>query len=84
MDLHAAPATLDLIAAIDVIRALNTPGARKIEDDAPVAFIRPHWKALVFTDGGLDRGFYAFCALTDAGARDRLDRDWTRTGTVKP
>ncbi len=65
LDLHAAPAAQDLLAAINVIRALNTTGARKVPDDAPVSFIRPRWKPLVFTDDGLDRGFYEFCALTE-------------------
>lgn len=65
LDLHAAPAAQDLLAAINVIRALNTSGARKIPDDAPTSFIRPRWKPLVFTETGLDRGFYEFCALTE-------------------
>lgn len=65
LDLHAAPAAQDLLAAINVIRALNTSGTRRIPDDAPVSFIRPRWKPLVFTETGLDRGFYEFCALTE-------------------
>lgn len=65
LDLHAAPAAQDLLAAINVIRALNTTGTRKVPDDAPVSFIRPRWKPLVFTETGLDRGFYEFCALTE-------------------
>lgn len=65
LDLHAAPAAQDLLAAINVIRALNTAGARKIPDDAPTSFIRPRWKPLVFTENGLDRGFYEFCALAE-------------------
>jgi hypothetical protein len=35
LDLHAAPAAQDLLAAINVIRVLNTTGARRIPDDAP-------------------------------------------------
>ncbi|MGG5170577.1 Tn3 family transposase [Pseudarthrobacter sp. J1738] len=65
LDLHAAPAAQDLLAAINVIRTLNTTGARRIPDDAPVSFIRPRWKPLVFTDDGFHRGFYEFCALTE-------------------
>ena len=65
LDLHAAPAAQGLLAAINVIRALNASGARRIPDDAPVSFIRPRWKPLVFTETGLDRGFYEFCALTE-------------------
>lgn len=51
-ELHGDPAAQDLLAAINVIRALNTTGARKVPDDAPVSFIRPRWKPLVLTDGG--------------------------------
>lgn len=65
LDLHAAPAAQDLLAAINVIRTLNTTGARKVPDDAPTSFIRPRWEPLVFTDNGLDRGFYEFCALAE-------------------
>ena len=65
LDLHAAPAAHDLLAAINVIRTLNSTGARKIPDDAPTSFIRPRWKPLVFTHTGLDRGFYEFCALAE-------------------
>lgn len=65
LDLHAAPAAQDLLAAINVIRTLNATGARKVPDDAPTSFIRPRWEPLVFTDNGLDRGFYEFCALAE-------------------
>jgi hypothetical protein len=46
LDIQAAPAAQDLLAAINVIRAMNAAGTRKIPDDAPIAFIRPrgsHW-----------------------------------------
>jgi hypothetical protein len=65
LDLHAAPAAQDLLAAINVIRALNTTGVRRIPEDAPTSFIRPRWKPLVFTDDGFHRGFYEFCALAE-------------------
>lgn len=65
LDLQAAPAAQDLLAAINVIRTLNTSGARKIPEDAPTAFIRARWKPLVFTETGTDRGFYEFCALAE-------------------
>ncbi|MEX5268610.1 Tn3 family transposase [Kocuria rosea] len=65
LDLHAAPAAQDLLAAINLIRALNTTGARRIPEDAPTSFIRPRWKPLVFTDDGFHRGFYEFCALAE-------------------
>lgn len=65
LDLHAAPAAQDLLAAINIIRTMNITGARKVPDDAPTAFVRPRWKSLVFTDDGTDRAFYEFCALSE-------------------
>lgn len=65
LDLQAAPAAQDLLAAINVIRTMNTSGARKIPDDAPTSFIRARWKTLVFAENGTDRGFYEFCALAE-------------------
>lgn len=65
LDLNAAPAAQDLLAAINLVRTLNTAGARKIPDDAPTSFVRPRWKPLVFTENGIDRGFYEFCALAE-------------------
>ncbi|MFQ4150209.1 Tn3 family transposase [Arthrobacter sp. LAPM80] len=65
LDLEAAPAAQDLLAAIKVICTLNTTGARKVPEDAPTSFIRPRWKPLVFTENGTDRGFYEFCALAE-------------------
>ncbi|MET4001667.1 MULTISPECIES: Tn3 family transposase [Arthrobacter] len=65
LDLQAAPAAQDLVAAITVIRTMNTTGARKIPEDAPTSFIRARWKPLVFTENGTDRGFYEFCALAE-------------------
>lgn len=53
------------MAAIKVIRTMNTSGARKVPDDAPTSFIRSRWKTLVFAENGTDRGFYEFCALAE-------------------
>ncbi|GAA4798466.1 hypothetical protein GCM10023352_17770 [Rothia endophytica] len=65
LDLQAAPAAQDLLAAIKVIRTMNTSGARKVPDDAPTSFTRSRWKTLVFAENGTDRGFYEFCALAE-------------------
>ena len=67
LDLHAAPAAHDLLAAINVIRTLNSTGARKIPDDAPTSFIRPRWKPLVFTHTGTEPRFRGR-GLAGAGA----------------
>ncbi|RAX48213.1 Tn3 family transposase [Arthrobacter sp. AQ5-05] len=65
LDLQAAPAAQDLLAAINLIRTMNTSGARKVPENAPTSFIRSRWKPLVFTENGPDRGFYEFCALAE-------------------
>ena len=65
LDLHAAPAARDLLAAVEVIRILNATGTRKVPAEAPTSFVRARWKPLVFTDEGIDRGFYEFCVLAE-------------------
>ncbi len=63
--LRAAPAAQGVLQAIEVIRGMNTDSARKVPANAPTAFIKPRWKSLVFTDGGIDRRFYEICALSE-------------------
>jgi hypothetical protein len=65
LTLHAAPAAQGLLDAIDVVRRMNADSARKVPADAPTAFIKPRWKSLVVTDGGIDRRFYEICALSE-------------------
>jgi hypothetical protein len=78
LDLHAAPAVRGLLAAVDVLRQLNTTGARKVPPSAPTSFIRPRWKPLVFTDAGIDRGFYEFCVLAELRNALRAGDMWVR------
>ena len=65
LKLDAAPATQAILDAIDVLREMNTTGARKVPDDAPITFVKPRWKPLVITDEGLDRRFYEICVLSE-------------------
>jgi len=78
LDLHAAPAAVDLLAAVEILRQLNTAGIRKIPDTAPRSFVRARWKPLVFTDQGIDRGFYEFCVLTELRNALRSGDMWVR------
>jgi TnpA family transposase len=78
LDLHAAPAAADLLAAVDILRQLNATGVRKIPDTAPRSFVRSRWKPLVFTDTGIDRGFYEFCVLTELRNALRSGDLWVR------
>ena len=63
--LKAAPAAQAVLDAIDVLREMNMTGARKVPDDAPIAFVKARWKPLVITDDGLDRRFYEICVLSE-------------------
>lgn len=65
LKLRAAPAAQPVLEAIDVLRGMNADNARKVPDDAPVAFVKPRWKPLVLTDAGIDRRFYEMCALSE-------------------
>jgi len=65
LKLRAAPAAQPVLEAIDVLRGMNADNARKVPDDAPVAFVKPRWKPLVLTDAGIDRRFYEMCTLSE-------------------
>ncbi len=65
LKLKAAPAARELLAAVDVLRAMNDRQARKVPDDAPTGFVRKRWASLVFTRDGLDRRFYELCVLSE-------------------
>ena len=47
LKLRATSAAKDLLAAIDVLRAMNADQARKVPADAPTGFIKPRWAKLV-------------------------------------
>ena len=61
----AAPAAQPILEAIETLKTMDTDGLRKVPADSPTDFIRKRWKALVFTDSGLDRRFYELCALSE-------------------
>lgn len=65
LQLRAAPAAADLMAAVEIIRTMNNTGARALPDNAPTGFIRKRWRPLVFTGSGIDRRFYELCVLTE-------------------
>jgi hypothetical protein len=65
LKLRAAPAAKNLIDAVDVIRDMKSNNARKMPPNAPVAFVKTRWKALVITDEGIDRRYYELCALSE-------------------
>ena len=63
--LKAAPAAQAVLDAIDVVRRMNATGSRKVPDNAPIAFVKARWKALVITREGIDRRFYEICVLSE-------------------
>jgi TnpA family transposase len=65
LSMKAAPAALDLLAGVDVLKDMNARQARKVPDDAPTSFVRKRWENLVWTPDGLDRRFYELCVLTE-------------------
>jgi TnpA family transposase len=69
---RTAPATKDLLAAIELLRGMNMNNSRKLPDDAPISFIKKRWKKLVITNTGIDRRYYELCVLSEL--KNSLDR----------
>ena len=65
LNLKAAPAARDLLAAVEVLKGMNERQARKVPDDAPTSFVRKRWGNLVCTPDGLDRRYYELCVLSE-------------------
>lgn len=65
LQLRAAPAARDLLAALEMLRTLNAENSRDIPEHAPTGFVRKRWEKLVFGDDGLDRRYYELCALSE-------------------
>jgi hypothetical protein len=61
----AAPATRDLLAAIELLRELNQEKRRKLPDNAPIGFVKPRWQPYVFEANGIDRRYYELCVLNE-------------------
>ena len=62
----------DLLAAVEVLRAMNRDGGRKLPREAPTRFLTPALRAIVESENGLDRRAYE-CAVVVA-VRDELRR----------
>lgn len=65
LQLKAAPAALEILAAVEILKAMNIENMRKVPKDAPTGFVRKRWKNLVFTEEGVDRRFYELCVLSE-------------------
>jgi TnpA family transposase len=65
LKLRATPAAQCVLDAIETVRGINVNSTRKVPDDAPTAFIKPRWRSLVITEGGIERRFYEICVLSE-------------------
>ncbi len=76
LEFHGAPVTKPLLAAIDLLKTVNTSGARRLPGDAPTGFVRPGWAPLVMAAGGIDRKFYELCAMSELKNALRAGDAW--------
>ena len=51
-EFRSAPASEQLMKAVELLRELNKTAARKVPDDAPRGFVRPRWERHVVTSPG--------------------------------
>lgn len=51
-EFNGAPVTKPLLEGIEVLKAVNTSGARRLPDDVPTMFVRRRWAPLVMPIGG--------------------------------
>lgn len=65
LTMKAAPATRELLTAVEVLKDMNERKARKVPDNAPTSFVRKRWGSLVRTQDGLDRRFYELCVMSE-------------------
>lgn len=65
LELKAAPAARELLAGVELLKAMNARQARKVPDAAPTGFVRKRWASLVYTADGIDRRFYELCVLSE-------------------
>jgi len=75
-EFRAAPASDDLLKAIELLRGLNASNARRVPDDAPRSFVRQRWEKYVFAGNGIDRRFYEICVLSEVSKALRAGDLW--------
>ncbi len=59
-----------VLAAIDLLRAMDRDGTRALPKRPPSSFLPPQWRKLIFANGAADRRLYETAVL--ATLRDRL------------
>jgi hypothetical protein len=73
---RAAPAVQPLLDGIETLKEVYRVGARRVPNDAPVAFVRRRWARFVFADGGIDRRYYELCAMSEFESALRAGDIW--------
>ncbi|MBV8220467.1 MAG: Tn3 family transposase, partial [Solirubrobacterales bacterium] len=64
-EFRAAPASAELLKAINLLRDLNAKNARAVPRAAPTSFVRRRWRPHVFAGEEIDRCFSELCVLSE-------------------
>ena len=78
LNFSAAAIARPILAAVDLLRAMQMSGSKVIPADATTNFVRPRWKDLVFTKSGIDRCFYEICVLSELKNALRSGDIWVK------
>ena len=78
LELNAAPAAIDILQAVNVLKTLNATNARLIPNDVPTSFVRKRWENLVFTEDGIDRRNFEFCLFSELKNALRSGDIWVK------
>ncbi len=66
-----------MLAAVEVLRALNRRGGRRVPDEAPLGFVPAKWQAqVVGADGRVDRRAWELCVLFELRGALRAANVW--------
>jgi hypothetical protein len=69
-DFRSNPPNDPVLAALDLLRAMDRDGIRALPKRPPSSFLPPQWRRLIFANGAPDRRLYETAVL--ATLRDRL------------
>jgi TnpA family transposase len=69
-DFRASTPQDPVLAAVELLKAMNRDGTRSLPKRPPSAFLRPRWRKLIFANNVADRRLYETAVL--ATLRDRL------------
>src|SRR5215472_1911330 len=65
-----------VLAAIEMLKALDRTGARNLPKRIPMSFLSPKWRKLIFATGTADRRLYETAVLTTLRERLRGSNIW--------